>query len=313
MSGPPIVQPGVLEAIEGHVNSAWNRKVGGILVGRPIDDLVRVEGALPARYVEAYADEIAFPPSVWEEAYAALDRYPGAKIIGWYHSHPGTRVSLSDYDRRLHQALFGEASNVALVLDPIGGRLAWFGWILTDLVSLGRGEVARSTTFAAMPRARSRRRQAAMASLVALGIAAGAASGYALSEWSQDHRPSSMASLNRLARSQRGQIGALRQALERARQAMQENEARLQDLQGKLDQARAALREARRNLREADQAPPTVVIHYRVQSGDSLWDLARTFYGDPHAWPKIVHANRANLADPDHLSIGQVLDIPLSA
>ena len=49
-----------------------------------------------------------------------------------------------------------------------------------------------------------------------------------------------------------------------------------------------------------------------MQAGDSLWDLARTFYGDPHAWPKILDANRARLSDHDHLTVGQVLDIPLS-
>jgi proteasome lid subunit RPN8/RPN11 len=316
MSGPPIVQPGVLDAIEAHVNSAWNRKVGGILLGRPIDDVVRVEGALPARYLEAHAEEIAFPPSVWEEAYAALDRYPGAKIIGWYHSHPGTGVTLSDYDRRLHTSIFGEASNVALVLDPVGAKLAWFGWILADLTRLGSGITSRSVSFPfpVVHRAQGRPRRAAVASLVAVGIAAGAVGGYALSDWRTDNRLSSAESLTRSVQSQRAQIGRLRRALEQARESMLQNEARAQELQGKLDEARKALDEARRKLHQAalPHATPTFTIHYRVQAGDNLWDLAQTFYGDPHAWPKILDANGARLSDPDDLSIGQVLDIPIS-
>jgi proteasome lid subunit RPN8/RPN11 len=312
MSGPPILQPGVLDAIQAHVNAAWARKVGGILLGRPVDDVVMVDGALPARHVEPYAGEIAFSPPVWEEAYAALDRYPGARIIGWYHSHPGGGVSMSDYDRSLHKTLFGEASNVALVLDPVRGRLGWFGWTLTDLTPLGEGGAAGPTPFAVAHKAPNRRRRVAAASLVALGIAAGAVGGYTVSDWRHDHRPS-VKSLSRLARSQRAQVGALRQALEDARRTMKQDEARLEELQGRLDQARNALGEARRKLREASQAPPTKVIHYRVQPGDSLWDLARDFYGDPRAWPKILGPNRAQVPDPDHLRVGQILDISLGS
>jgi proteasome lid subunit RPN8/RPN11 len=310
MSGLPIVQPGVLDSIQAHVNSAWARKVGGILLGRPVDDLVRVEGALPARQLEPYKGEIAFPPSVWEEAYAALDQYQGAKIIGWYHSHPGTGVTLSDYDRRLHRTLFGEANDVALVLDPIGEKLAWFGWTLTELTPLGNGDRAGSIPPTVVQRAQGRGRRAAVAGLIALGIASGAVGGYALHDWRNDHLPSSAESLTRLVRSQRVEVDLLRQALRRARQTMLENEARLKELQGKLDEARKTLRDARRRLRETE--PPTSVIHYRVQPGDSLWDLARTFFGNPHAWPKILDANQASLHDPDHLRVGQILDIPLN-
>jgi nucleoid-associated protein YgaU/proteasome lid subunit RPN8/RPN11 len=311
MSGLPIVQLGVLDAIQAHVNSAWARKVGGILLGRPVDDLVQVEGVVPAHQVEPYAGEIAFPPLVWEEAYAALDQYPGAKIIGWYHSHPGNGVNLSDYDRQLHKTLFGEATNLALVLDPIGEKLAWFGWTLSDLSVLGRGEAAESRTFKVVPRPQGRSRRAAMAGLVAVGLAAGAVGGYSLSSWRGDHRPASAESLTRLVQAQRGQIGRLRQALQQARQTARENEARLGELQGNLDAAKRALREARKKLREAEHAGPTTVLRYRVRAGDSLWDLARTFYGDPLTWPKIVDANRARLSDPGHLRIGQVLSIPL--
>ena len=72
MTGVPLVQPGVLEVVTDHVNSAWARKVGGILLGRPIDDVTQVDAALPAQQTDEYAGEIAFPPPVWEEAYAKL-------------------------------------------------------------------------------------------------------------------------------------------------------------------------------------------------------------------------------------------------
>jgi nucleoid-associated protein YgaU len=53
------------------------------------------------------------------------------------------------------------------------------------------------------------------------------------------------------------------------------------------------------------------MVHYRVQLGDSLWDLAHTFYGDLLQWTRILDAKWSNIADPDRLEIGLLLEIPL--
>ena len=156
MTGVPLVQPGVLEVVTDHVNSAWARKVGGILLGRALDDATRVDAALPARQTDEFAGEIAFPPPVWEEAYASLDEHPGSTIVGWYHSHPGSGVALSDYDRRLHKILFGEPFSVALVVDPVASRMAWFGWDIDQLWPLA-GEAAPGPVSAAEPEPRRAR------------------------------------------------------------------------------------------------------------------------------------------------------------
>jgi nucleoid-associated protein YgaU len=87
----------------------------------------------------------------------------------------------------------------------------------------------------------------------------------------------------------------------------------LRKLRGDLDATTKALKEARRKLREATQnVPTTFVVHYRVKPGDTLWELARTFYGNPLAWPKILEANRDRVPDPDLLAVGQVLTIVLT-
>lgn len=56
-------------------------------------------------------------------------------------------------------------------------------------------------------------------------------------------------------------------------------------------------------------AAPTPLVHV-VEPGDTLIDLARTFYGDESAWPRIHEANREQLVDPDALVPGQRLVIP---
>lgn len=50
-------------------------------------------------------------------------------------------------------------------------------------------------------------------------------------------------------------------------------------------------------------------IHH-VDSGDNLWSLARTYFGDPHLWPYIYRANRSTLTNPNYLATGRSLVIP---
>jgi nucleoid-associated protein YgaU len=49
---------------------------------------------------------------------------------------------------------------------------------------------------------------------------------------------------------------------------------------------------------------------YVVQPGDSLWKIAKRFYGNGNDWPKIHEANRSQIANPDVIEPGQKLVIP---
>ena len=48
--------------------------------------------------------------------------------------------------------------------------------------------------------------------------------------------------------------------------------------------------------------------YYTVVKGDSLWAIAKKYYGSGHLYPKIAKAN--NIANPDIIYIGQKLLIP---
>jgi LysM repeat protein len=49
---------------------------------------------------------------------------------------------------------------------------------------------------------------------------------------------------------------------------------------------------------------------HTVVDGDTLWDLAETYYGDPFDWRRIWNANQAQIADPNLIEPGQVFVIP---
>ncbi|MDX8028799.1 LysM peptidoglycan-binding domain-containing protein [Lentzea sp. BCCO 10_0856] len=61
-----------------------------------------------------------------------------------------------------------------------------------------------------------------------------------------------------------------------------------------------------------EEAPPApaapAVVTYTVQSGDSLWAIAQSHYGDGNRYGEIASAN--GIANPDLIHPGQVLTIP---
>lgn len=55
---------------------------------------------------------------------------------------------------------------------------------------------------------------------------------------------------------------------------------------------------------------PKVGRTYTVKKGDSLWAIAKRYYGDGTKWPRIYDANRNKIKKPDLIYPGQVFTIP---
>lgn len=60
-------------------------------------------------------------------------------------------------------------------------------------------------------------------------------------------------------------------------------------------------------------APPAEdkVEYYEIVSGDTLSKIAKSYYGDASAYPKIFEANREVIKNPDLIYVGQKIRIPL--
>jgi nucleoid-associated protein YgaU len=60
------------------------------------------------------------------------------------------------------------------------------------------------------------------------------------------------------------------------------------------------------------EAPPQAeeVDFYEIASGDTLSAIAKRFYGDANAYPKLVEANREVIKDADKIFPGQKIRIP---
>jgi len=63
-------------------------------------------------------------------------------------------------------------------------------------------------------------------------------------------------------------------------------------------------------VESADGEPADESDTYTVQTGDTLWKIAKQAYGDGSKYMKIFEANTDLLKDPDHIYPGQELKIP---
>jgi hypothetical protein len=58
----------------------------------------------------------------------------------------------------------------------------------------------------------------------------------------------------------------------------------------------------------AASPPPVGSIEYRIRRGDTLWDLANSFYGNPWLYPTLAESNR--ISNPDLIYAEDKLTVP---
>jgi len=120
------------DLIDEYAASNTKKELGGVLIGnyKQINGhyYVYVEAALKANYTDASKSEIKFTHQTWEDIDRKKDQYyPNKKIVGWFHTHPGFGVFLSDYDLFIQENFFKLAFQVAYVVDPVKGKAVFFG------------------------------------------------------------------------------------------------------------------------------------------------------------------------------------------
>lgn len=127
-----------------HVFGALEGEVAGMLVGR-LDGcgLPDVRAAIPAERARCRRGDVTLTHYAWEGIFGALDTsYAGQAIVGWYHSHPGLGVFLSERDCFIHRHFFPLPGHVAYVVDPVAGLEGLFGWRSGELSLIAAGRVA---------------------------------------------------------------------------------------------------------------------------------------------------------------------------
>lgn len=123
------IQGDVARTIRRHARSEVKTEVCGVLIGSETDGVTTVEACISGENAAQGGAHVTFTQDTWEHIYKIKDRdYPQARIIGWYHSHPGFGVFLSEHDTFIHKNFFSSPQQVAWVFDPHSDEEGVFGW-----------------------------------------------------------------------------------------------------------------------------------------------------------------------------------------
>lgn len=112
--------------IVAHAKSSLDAEICGVLVGEVCEDdaglFLDVQAAIRGAAAREAGAHVTFTQETWCAIHDAVEaRYPKLQIVGWYHSHPGFGVILSDMDIFIQQNFFPAPTQVALVIDPVSG------------------------------------------------------------------------------------------------------------------------------------------------------------------------------------------------
>lgn len=120
-----------------HAQETPRREVGGALIGGTYaasdrdqpksTTYIEIVAAIRGDFTQGNSVALTFTPDTWSQIVAEAEtQYPKHRIVGWYHTHPGHGVFLSDDDKFIQNHFFYHSNQLALVVDHIRLRAAFF-------------------------------------------------------------------------------------------------------------------------------------------------------------------------------------------
>jgi proteasome lid subunit RPN8/RPN11 len=125
--------PETHRSIGQHAHETTSVEIGGVLVGHwgrdedgayaAVTEIIRCDAAT------SKSGEVTFTHEAWNVVNKEMDtRFADLKIVGWYHSHPGFGIFLSERDRFIHEHFFSNPGQIAYVIDPLAESEGVFAW-----------------------------------------------------------------------------------------------------------------------------------------------------------------------------------------
>jgi proteasome lid subunit RPN8/RPN11 len=127
-----VCRSSVLEAVHAHGQETRDVEVCGVLVGNIHRDqggpYLWIEAAIRGEHASNLAAQVTFTSATWTYIHEEIEKHPGKRIVGWYHTHPDFGIFLSAADLFIHENFFAQPWQVALVFDPIRQEEGLFVW-----------------------------------------------------------------------------------------------------------------------------------------------------------------------------------------
>src|SRR5262247_2047299 len=125
-----VMEAEVARKIRQHSRTSMKAEVCGVLIGSMEDERTLIEACIAGINAAQGGAHVTFTQDTWEHIYKIKDQqFPDDKIVGWYHSHPGFGVFLSEHDLFIQENFFSSPQQVAWVYDPHTDEEGCFGWI----------------------------------------------------------------------------------------------------------------------------------------------------------------------------------------
>jgi proteasome lid subunit RPN8/RPN11 len=123
----------VHKKIEEFAAANRNKECAGLLLGTVDTEgktrVIHICAAIPADGAVGTRASVRIPLVAWEAMLRVRDfDYPELRVLGWFHTHAGWGVFMSDSDIFIHRHFFPHPNMVAYVLDPTTGRDGFFYW-----------------------------------------------------------------------------------------------------------------------------------------------------------------------------------------
>jgi proteasome lid subunit RPN8/RPN11 len=130
-----IVRQSALNKVHTHGDKTPDIEVCGVMVGDVYHDeagpFLLIEDIIIGKAAKGSVGQVTFTSDTWQQIQTDMDaNHPKKRIVGWYHTHPGHGIFLSDMDLFLHDNFFSMPWQAALVYDPQQVEDGMFGWHL---------------------------------------------------------------------------------------------------------------------------------------------------------------------------------------
>ena len=117
-----VVLQSVINEIKQHGRSSMHKEVCGVLVGSLCWDngpYLLIDGRIEGKHASHQSGSVTFTSETWDYIHEELAaKHHERIIVGWYHTHPGFGIFLSNMDAFTHENFFSFPWQPAYVFDP---------------------------------------------------------------------------------------------------------------------------------------------------------------------------------------------------
>lgn len=298
-----LLKKQVQQQIDEFAASDTSRELGGILLGLPEKNdsglTLSITAMLKAKKTAADKTSLTFTHETWDQIHHEKEiLYPELKIVGWFHTHPGFGVFLSNYDLFIQQNFFNLPWQVAYVIDPVNKEKGFFVWEdnlikaspyrvidkdKEEWVALPEEEILLPAAIEEKDRRNpDNSTKWYKVILIVMGLLLIFTNLHRMADSGTDQE------LQETLLAKDRQVDTLRAELSRLQEkvaSMQTETLRLEEL--------------------VNQMSGEYFFIYTVMPGDTLWSISSRFYDDPSEHQFLMRLN--DLENPDSLEVGQTL------